>query len=493
MRRKLKVLLIMSVILLLLAGGKAAAEERVVDGDIIKTAGDLEIPRGTTVNGNVNLNMGQVTVMGIVNGDVTANMGQVTVSGDVRGDVESNMGQVLVTGNVGGKVGSRMGEVVIDGTVGGHVETGLGAAIVRGTVGGDVITELGEVRISGHVLGSVKSGGRLVRISGKVDGDVNLERGTVELASTAEVNGRVYVEYGLIKSAPGAAAGSMVVVEELTEEELDRYYGSRRHRSGYNYDYSFRGAGDLAGFIGEVVSDVVSEITSGDFNFKGLPSFFGLGWLSWTSRLARRLVSMIILFALGVLVFTLFPQRVNNTVQLMEKRPGHVLLWGVAALLLMVPLAVLLAITIVGIPLILVEVLLLAAAWILGYTGLAYYIGGRVINLVSSGTSSGAIGDIALGVLVLGLIRLIPLIGPLFGLGVFVMAVGSALYSKFGSVKDNDAEALRPEQTAQSGESPLPEESAELPPEENTERSSTEESEEQPPPEEGGEQSPPEE
>ena len=50
--KRFKWAVLLSLTLLLLAGG-ASARENVIEGDINKAAGSLEIPRGTTVNGNV--------------------------------------------------------------------------------------------------------------------------------------------------------------------------------------------------------------------------------------------------------------------------------------------------------------------------------------------------------------------------------------------------------------------------------------------------------
>ena len=56
MMKKATWALLLSLALLLLAGS-AAAQENIIEGDINKAAGSLEILRGTTVNGNVTVNM----------------------------------------------------------------------------------------------------------------------------------------------------------------------------------------------------------------------------------------------------------------------------------------------------------------------------------------------------------------------------------------------------------------------------------------------------
>ncbi len=180
------------------------AQGKVIDGDIRKTAGDVEVPAGTTVKGSVVVNMGDVRVFGVVNGDVTANMGRVTVYGSVRGDVEADMGEVSILGDVAGDVRTHMGEVIIKGKVGGKVDAGVGTVSILGSVLGDVTAEADRIQISG-----------------RVEGNVYLVQGIVELGPEAVVRGRVLVERGMVRTAPGAEVGSVEVLEELSEREVE--------------------------------------------------------------------------------------------------------------------------------------------------------------------------------------------------------------------------------------------------------------------------------
>lgn len=93
---------------------------------------------------------------------------------------------------------------------------------------------------------------------------------------------------------------------------------------------------------------------------------------------------------------------------------------------------ILLAITIVSIQLIIVEMIFLAAATILGYCGLVLIIGERVVGAASSRRVN-PLGAIAIGVLIVGLIGMIPFIGALVSLAIFILAVGVALVARFGS------------------------------------------------------------
>nr|HPZ64445.1 hypothetical protein [Bacillota bacterium] len=59
------------LLLLVLAALPVDAREEVSWRGIYKGAGYLEIPRGTTVNGDVRVPAGEIVVDGVVNGSVT--------------------------------------------------------------------------------------------------------------------------------------------------------------------------------------------------------------------------------------------------------------------------------------------------------------------------------------------------------------------------------------------------------------------------------------
>ena len=420
------VLFILLTVLLLT--GTAAGQGTVINEDINKTAGSLEIPRNTTVNGDVTVNMGEIEIDGVVNGNVVSNMGKVSVYGDVNGDVTANMGEVVVPGRVSGTVNARMGSVSVDGDVGGNLKAGLGSVRIRGIVAGDVELELGEMQISGHVLGNVRSQGKVIRITGQVDGDVTMPRGIVELGSDAVVGGRVFVEQGLVQASPGAQVGSIEVDEELSRREVDDMF---------SVGYNFRGIDDLINILPFTDGEFFRNF---EFNFRhGHRMFpFYTPFTGWTGRVASRILGMVVIFALAALVYTLFPRNTKNITRAVDQKTGPAILWGVLAVILAVPIAILLAITIIGIPLILVEFLLLAVAWIMGYTGVSLWLGGRVLKSSSAETAN-PLGKLGLGVLLLGIIGIIPILGGLVGIGVFMLAVGAALSTRFGTENLNDS------------------------------------------------------
>ncbi len=429
LKKGLATVFLLSFMLLITAGMVTAQGETVVNEDINKAVGDLEISRGTIVNGNVTLNVGELAVRGIVNGNINSNMGKVTIDGDVNGDVETNMGQVVINGNVSGNVKTRMGEIIVDGSVGGNLESDLGAARVDGSIGGDIGSGFGELLVSGTVAGDIYSKGGNVVVTGIVEGDVVLEQGVVELGPNAIVSGRIIVTRGQVKKADTAVAGSVEIGEEMTISEIEEYESDQ----GYRFE------GLDGDFVENIADRIVREINRGFRSVNFMPhmsrdwSFFRMPFAGYYGSTARGVINMLIMFALTALTFTLFPRPVRAAATAVTEKTGPVIGWGILAVVLAVPLMILLAITIIGIPLVIIEIIFLAAAAILGYSGITLLVGGKIIG-AASGKQGNPLGAIALGVLILGLISLIPILGGLISLSLIVLAIGSALVTRFGSV-----------------------------------------------------------
>lgn len=427
----------------LLPADPANAETRtVIDEDVKKVAGDLTIPAGTEVSGDVTLNLGELSVYGIVNGDVGNNMGEVIIAGDVNGNVETNMGKVVVDGNVSGNVKTRMGEMVINGSVGNNVEAGLGATRVHGAVGGNVDSGLGDLTLNGSIDGDVYSKGGNIMIGGTIDGNVHLERGMVELGPGATVTGTVAVDKGVVKIDDTASAKSVEIGEEVAASELQEDNDEKGYR--------FHGVDEDTGerIITRVINTINNVLSRFGFSLLipglvSLPEVSVSPFLAIYGNIARGILNIFILFALAALTYALFPKQVQAAGDAVQEKTGPVLGWGILATILAIPLMILLAITIIGIPLILVEIIVLAAAAILGYTGIANLIGRRMIRTTAS--SAGSLGTIALGILIIGLVAMIPVLGSIVSAAIFIVALGAALASRFGTLKKTAVTTSPPE------------------------------------------------
>ena len=131
------------------------AEGETVDDDLYVGAGTVSI--AGTVNGDASIGAGTVTVSGTVNGSLNAAGGTVDVLGEVTGAVRVTGGTVRILGAVGRDVVILGGTVSIEpgAEVGGDVAGAGGSLVVGGTVDGDLLAGAGTIEISGTVNGSV--------------------------------------------------------------------------------------------------------------------------------------------------------------------------------------------------------------------------------------------------------------------------------------------------------------------------------------------------
>lgn len=418
------------VFILLVVSPVLAETMEIIDEDIEQAAGSITISKGTAVNGNVTLNMGDIEVNGVVNGDVKNNMGRVVINGDVQGDVSTDMGQLEVNGNVSGDVRARMGDVIINGSVAGNLYGDLGKIQVEGTVGGDVESGFGELLIIGVVGGDVDSKGGNINIDGLVEGDVTLSLGQVELGPDGSVAGHIYVDRGLIKKADTAMVGSMEIGEELTRAELreemqdDPLVESPRERMGERItDQVITRVNDIMRRI-----SFLPQIGPGR-DWQLFPTLF----VGFYSNIARGMLNMLILFALAALTHSLFPRQVKAAGDAISINAGPVIGWGLLTTILAIPVMVLLGLSIIGIPLILFVLMVLAVAAVLGYAALTGLVGERLTYVASPSAKINPLGAIAIGVLVIGLISMVPIIGWLVSWFVYAVAIGTALVTRFGT------------------------------------------------------------
>lgn len=152
-------------------------------------------PPGTVrpLGGDVFVAGGSVGVSQPVSGDLFVSGGNVDVDAAVAGDALALGGKVRLGSSVGGSVYAAAGQLNIGAkvernvrVVGGQVELGP-----KSEVGGNLSLAGGQARLEGTVRGEVRSaGGRLV-IDGPVGGDVVAFNGQIQLGPHARIAGKL--------------------------------------------------------------------------------------------------------------------------------------------------------------------------------------------------------------------------------------------------------------------------------------------------------------
>ena len=193
--------------------------------------------------------------------------------------------------------------------------------------------------------------------------------------------------------------------------------------------------GDAVAVGGIVSVDPGATLDGDNVSLGGtIPTMFGSAtrWAAGGMRpmfgLASRLTRAVLLYVVALLIVVSFPGAFARVKTYLADHPGLSALGGLAIILGFAPLCVLLAVTIVGIPLIPVAALLLVALLIFGFTVAAGWLGDRMPFL----PEKTPVKTVALGGAVLAFIGLIPWIGTAALVLVAAFAAGATLLSRFG-------------------------------------------------------------
>jgi len=241
---------------------------------------------------------------------------------------------------------------------------------------------------AGETVDSAVAVGGPLTIAGTVLEDAVSVGGSVTLEPTAVVEGDVVSVGGPVDVQPGATVG-----------------------------------GDRVG-IGGPVGGIVGKFVGGHgANDLPVGLFVVLGIVSV-------LVKCAVFLLIGLLVISFMPERYARVRDHLTNRPGRSALAGLVMALALVPLCILLAVTVIGIPLIPIAGLLMFVLMALGMTALASWLGDRLP--IFKGRKS-QFGAFALGTAVVFLVSLIPVIGGIAVAAASFIAAGAALVTKLGS------------------------------------------------------------
>lgn len=180
----------------------------------------VQIPPGTTINGDLYIVGGAVAVLGNVHGDLVANAALLNVVGDVDGSVIVTAGRAEIRGNVAHAVRALGGVVAIYGHIDGDVVAagGIVTIVEDASVGGDVVTAGGLVTVvsSAVVDGNLSGIAANLSVEGRIAGDVRVTVDHLQLTDGATIeHGLHYRSDNLARIAPGAMVAGTTSRERL--------------------------------------------------------------------------------------------------------------------------------------------------------------------------------------------------------------------------------------------------------------------------------------
>jgi hypothetical protein len=149
----------------------------------------------------------------------------------------------------------------------------------------------------------------------------------------------------------------------------------------------------------------------------------------------HRLLVKLAASAVVVLMFLLFPLRMRVALDRVEKHPALSAATGAVAVVAVIPVALLLIVSIIGIPLVVLEIAALFAAVWIGTGAVSLVVGRRLAELVMPASTPSPLFALILGLVVVSSAEILPIVGWAVTALVWLVGLGSAILSFIRSTR----------------------------------------------------------
>ena len=323
--------------------------------------------------------------------------GNVSVSSDVLGDVLAAGGNVSISGNVSEDIAVAGGSVTILGDTEGDVRVAGGNILIVGNVSGELVITGGSVMIAPDVLVKkdlIIAGGQIV-IEGDVEGDVEVVGGVLTINGHLMGDVKARVEERITLGSSSVIDGNLAYSAKNTEVLK---------------------VNEGAVVNGETMSDIVVPTVDTDDAENILATIMG----------ALVLLKFVVHLVVALVLVWLFRRFSNSVVSEALENPLSMLGKGFITLIVMPVAAILLLVTIIGVPLSLMT--MLAYGLVVSITCIyAGIVAGAWLSKMIHKSEQIMItwGNVFMGVLLLTILGFIPFIGWIIGLLIFLVTFGS--------------------------------------------------------------------
>jgi len=348
-----KILLLLALILLPLGAAKAIGT---------KTGNSVYVAKDEIVSGNFYAAGNNITIDGTISGDLIAAAQTINVNGRVEGDIIVAAQDININGEVGGNVRVAGTSISLNGTVARNVNV-FGSNIIIGSnarIGWDVFAAGVTLEMRGNVDGGLSGSVGHGLVSGKIGKNINLK--------ISENN----LNEGLIIS-PEASVGGGIIYTAKNPAQISEKAS-----------------------IGGKIEQKIPETKS--------TNWFAVWALAKIYAIFSALVVGLVLVFLGRKITPKILEKI-------EEKPFKMLLPGLIIMLVLPPIALILAFTIIGIPM----ALIISAWWLVAtYVAkifTAILVGQLILKALFKKGSVPLIWSLILGVIVLWLLFAIPFIG----------------------------------------------------------------------------------
>lgn len=310
----------------------------------------------------------------------------------------------------------------IAGTVTGSVFAGAGMGDIKGNIKGDLVIGIGNANISGEINGDLYlGGGDITLTNAKIDGNVIVGAGNLMIDSTSVIGGSLIAGAGNIKNS--APVGRNVVIG-AGSIYLDSTVGKEARLGGGNIELGPHAAikdnltytlGEnesslkqaQSATIGGTVSRYTPPVDTSRDMAKAKQDFARMGGMAQRGWLV---ISFLGSLLVGFIILKLFPKTSGEISDELSKSLTSSIGIGFLMVIAILPILLILAITVIGLPLAGILVLLFGLELHLAKLASSYALG-RFVARQFNWNKIGLYGAFSIGLAIFFILRAIPGIG----------------------------------------------------------------------------------
>ncbi|MFC1629747.1 hypothetical protein ACFL11_00785 [Patescibacteria group bacterium] len=326
---------------------------------------------------------GMVDFNGQAQKDVIVAGGSINITGPVEGDVIVAGGTVKIKGEVSGNVRVTGGTIEIDSKVGKNVNAFGGTAVIGpdAEIGWDVLVGAGSVEIRGKVGGNIRGGAGSVILANEVGGNVDLklssEDGQLILYPQANIKGN------LTYSAP---------------QEVEMKEGAQ--------------------IAGETLYKPVA------------PPIAPIKKVFEVSHILRKIISLLALLVVGLIIIFLARKKSKEIGERMLDKPWTSIGWGLIYLIITPIVLILVAITVIGIPIALIVLASYLIALYVTKVFIGIALGQKLSKWRNKKQEISLVWAMISGVILFSILTSLPFVGWIIGLLGMCWALGAMVQIK---------------------------------------------------------------
>ncbi|HLD21835.1 MAG TPA: polymer-forming cytoskeletal protein [Patescibacteria group bacterium] len=299
---------------------------------------------------------------------------------------------------------------------------------------GDVFAAGSDITIDQHVTGSVRVAGSTIIINGEVDGNVLAFGNSIRIEKDAVIHGHVNA-YGASITIDGTvdqsvdSRGAFVTLNSTLNSPA--YIEAEQVEVGSNAVLN-----DAVRILGPKKPTIAAQATGAEhitYEYKESNNKKGSGatptteWVQFVIVLmiGIKIYAFLVMVILGIILLAFVPKFVRDvTANMVKKQSGTVWLTGVLTVLLVPMVAIMLAITLIGIPFALLLMLLYGIILCFSTLFVGVVVGDWIFK-----KKHGPYLSFFVGFLLVSIVFAIPFLGWMIKLGAIIWGTGGILYT----------------------------------------------------------------